>query len=57
MDNFAKDFVKWLNGDITTMNSRYENEFPKPQQTEKPEETVPTDPTTNTEPTGENNSN
>ena len=57
MDNFAKDFVKWLNDDIATMNSRYENEFPKPQQTEKPEEAAPTDPTTNTEPTGENNSN
>lgn len=57
MDNFAKDFIKWLNDDITVMNSRYENEFPKPQQPEKPEETVPTDPTTNTEPTGENNSN
>lgn len=54
MDNFAKDFVKWLNEDIDNMGARYENEFPKPQ--EKPEETLPegtetTEPTDNTEPT------
>ena len=57
MDNFAKDFVKWLNEDVSVMNSRYENEFPKPQQAEKPEDTPATEPTTNTEPTGENHSN
>ena len=43
MDNFAKDFVKWLNGDIAMMNSRYENEFPK-QEVTVPEETEPETP-------------
>ena len=56
MDNFAADFVKWLNNDIVAMNDRYENEYPEVESSKTPEETEPveTEPTEDTTPT-ENN--